>query len=114
MFLFYRNDGIERDGGYLLAGKLVVDLPKDAEANEANKAMVASIAQELTQRARCRALAPVTIGWERGERPPKGVDVDSDAALERWASDRFTIGLRVEPPDATGDALISVARDFQQ
>jgi hypothetical protein len=66
VFVFARRPVIEHHGGLLLAGILVVDLPKPAKENKRNMRLVEEIVQELIERAQSGVLGGginCWLGW---------------------------------------------------
>ena len=65
-FVFARRPDIEHQGGLLLAGILVVDLPKAPKENKRNMRLVEEIVQELIERAQSGVLGGginCWLGW---------------------------------------------------
>src|SRR5262252_4890710 len=50
-FVFRRLHDIELEGGYILAGMLIIDIPKQTELNKQHDCLIKEIIQELVQRA---------------------------------------------------------------
>lgn len=73
-FMFGRRRDIELETGLLLAGMLVVDLPKDAKLKRRHRRMIGEIVQRLSAAARSGQMQDATIvfGWRDGRRPDKG------------------------------------------
>jgi hypothetical protein len=99
-FMFGRLRHIELETGLILAGTLVVDLPKDREPNRKQKRMVNEIVQRLTMAAQAGQLGDKACGWRDGRRPDNAdAFVNSDEVQTNWAKDRLTIAVRVDPRD---------------
>ena len=101
-FMFGRRRDIELETGLLLAGMLVVDLPKDAKLKRRHRRMIGEIVQRLSAAARSGQMQDATIvfGWRDGRRPDNAdAFVNSDEAQTNWAKDRLTIAVRVDPRD---------------
>jgi hypothetical protein len=98
LFLFARLPHIEREAGFILAGQLIVDLPKGAKPNKRNTRLVEKIIDHLLESAESWTLGSgVTVGWRDDQKPENAVREDDDAALTAWASTRLVIGVRVDP-----------------
>jgi hypothetical protein len=99
-FVFARRHAIELEAGFILAGMLIVGLPREAEElTEDEQQMVAAIIRQLTDAARSGRMAAdaLVYGWNGGRRPPDAVDTSNDEVMAAWARDRLTIGVRVDP-----------------
>jgi len=97
-FVFARRPDIEHQGGLLLAGILVVDLPKAAKENKRDMRLVEEIVQELTERARSGVLGDeLTVGWHGGHKP-ENFNRNDDVSLATWARGCLKITVRVGPP----------------
>jgi hypothetical protein len=51
IFVFQQRSDIERETGLILAGKLIVDIPKGKRLTRHQEELVAAIVQQLTARA---------------------------------------------------------------
>jgi hypothetical protein len=98
-FVFVRHADIERETGLILAGKLIVDIPKSTKPKGKHQRMIAKIVQQLIDHARSGQMPDNTFiyGWAGGSRPANAVDVHDDAVMAAWAKDRIVIALRVDP-----------------
>jgi|SRR6516225_4793229 hypothetical protein len=97
-FVFARRPDIEHQGGLLLAGILVVDLPKAPKENKRNMRLVEEIVQELTERAQSGVLGDeLTVGWIGRHKPEKAVNQYDDAALAAWARNCLKITVCIGP-----------------
>jgi hypothetical protein len=97
VFCFGRRSDIERETGLLLAGNLVVDIPKGMEKpTRKQQYMIAEIIQRLTAEARAGRMPAdaVLYGWDGGRKPDNAAD---DAAIERWAETRAKVAVRIDP-----------------
>jgi hypothetical protein len=100
LFIFVRRSDIERETGLILAGQLIVDIPKKTKKpKRRQQQMINEIMQQLTDGARSGQLPADTIvyGWRGGCRPANAVDVDNDALMAAWAKERIVIAVRVDP-----------------
>jgi hypothetical protein len=96
-FVFLRRSDIEQQGGLLLAGILVVDLPKAAKENKRNMRLAEEIVQELTERAQSGVLGDeLTVGWHGGHKP-ESFNRNDDVSLATWARGCLKITVRVGP-----------------
>jgi hypothetical protein len=99
-FMFGRLRHIEIEAGLILAGTLVVDLPKDREPKRKQKRMVNDIVQQLIMAARAGQLGDETFGWRDGRRPDNAdAFVKSEEAKASWANTHLNIAVRVDPRD---------------
>jgi hypothetical protein len=112
-FVFQRHSHVEQEAGFILAGQLVVDLPKGTEPTERTKGMVQDIVNQLTAEARYGFMPADTVvcGWHGGAKPPNGVDIDNDDLMSAWVERSLTIAVRVDPrpPSDEGPRLDSDA-----
>jgi hypothetical protein len=100
VFAFYRRRDIELETGLILAGKLVVDIPKTAKLKGRQRRLVSHIIRLLTDAARAKQMPDdaITYGWPNGCRPPDAdATVDNDELMTRWAKTHLVIELRVDP-----------------
>jgi hypothetical protein len=99
-FVFLRRHDVELEAGFILAGQLVLDLPKTAEMSEQLSEMITAILEKITEMAQSGEIPDEAIvsGWPNGHKPT--VDTDNDALLAAWAEDRLTIGVGFSPMDS--------------
>ena len=94
-FVFARCPDIEHEGGFLLAGILVVDLP---EADNRNMRLVEDIVEELTERAQSGVLGDeLTVGWQDDRKRENALNQYDDLTLAAWARGCLKIVVRVDP-----------------
>lgn len=103
-FAFIRRLDLEREAGLLLAGTLIVDIPKSRKTPLPHEEqMIAEIIRELVDAAEAGKLPDdanrVIFGWPGGRRPDDVSVLDDIAAIEAWMAERVTIGVRVDPHD---------------
>src|SRR6516162_6331678 len=101
-FMFGRLRHIEIEAGLILAGTLVVDLPKDREPKRKQKRMVNEIIWRLTAAVRAGQMSEhdEVFGWPGGRRPDNAdAFVKSEEAKASWAKNHLTIAVRVDPHD---------------
>src|SRR5262249_23149637 len=98
LFVFARRRDIEIENGLILAGQLVVDIPKTKKPKRREKQMIAEIVQRLTAEARSGQMPDdaMIAGWPGGRPPANAVDVRNDALMAPWAKDRIIIAVRVD------------------
>jgi hypothetical protein len=101
VFVFGRRSDIERETGLILAGQLIVDIPKTKTPKRRQQRMIAEIVERLTADARSGQMPAdaMVYGWPGGSKPANAVDVDNDALMASWAKDRLVIAVRVDPRD---------------
>jgi len=102
VFVFARRRDIELESGFVLAGRLFLDVPKPSgeDLPDRVKRMTADIIQQLTAMARSGRMPDyaVTYGWPGGCRPPNADDITgNDALMAAWARDGLTIEVLVDP-----------------
>jgi hypothetical protein len=99
IFVFARRRDIEHETGLILAGQLVVDIPKSKKPKRREQQMVAEIIQRLTADARSGQMPDdaFVCGWHGGRRPEDAVDVHDDVVMASWARDRLVIAVRIDP-----------------
>jgi hypothetical protein len=107
VFVFARRRDIEIETGMLLAGHLIVDIPKDTEPTREQQYMLAEIIQRLTAEARAGRMPAdaVLYGWGGGRKPDNAAD---DAAIEHWAETQTSIAVRIDPRN---DGLVRIDSD---
>jgi hypothetical protein len=101
VFVFARRPDIERETGLILAGQLIVDIPKTKRPKRRQQRMIVEIMKRLSEAARSGQMPAdaMVYGWPGGCRPANAVDVQNDALMAAWAKDRMVIGVRVDPRD---------------
>src|SRR5215831_2590333 len=70
-FMFGRRRDIELETGLILAGTLVVDLPKNAKVKRRHERRISEMVQQLVEAARSGQMQGkyVVFGWRDGRRP---------------------------------------------
>jgi hypothetical protein len=99
-FVFARRSDIEIEAELILAGQLVVDIPKRAGAKmkRQHKEMVCSIIERLVGDVRAGRMPEngVAYGWRNNFRPPNADEyINDDKVMKAWAETRLTIGVRI-------------------
>jgi hypothetical protein len=99
VFAFARRSDVKRENGLILAGQLIVDIPKSKKLKRRHQQMIADIIRRLTTAARSGQMAynAVVYGWSGGSRPANAVDVHNDTLMAAWAKDRIAIAVRIDP-----------------
>jgi hypothetical protein len=103
LFIFERRHDIELEAGFILAGRLIIDLPKQLKLKRRQQRMLTDIIQQLTHRAQSGQMPDdaIVLGWRDGYRPPNADDnISNDELMASWAKDRLTIAVRVDPRKA--------------
>jgi hypothetical protein len=111
-FMFGRRRDIELETGLVLAGKLVVDLPKDAKLERGHERMIVDIMQYLTAVADSGQMQDdgIVFGWRDGRRPDNADDfVNSNEVQTKWAESRLIIDVRIDLRD---DGMMRVDSDL--
>jgi hypothetical protein len=98
-FVFHRRRHVELEAGFILAGQLIVDIPKTKKPKERDRRMVMKIIQQLTAEAQSGRMPidGLIFGWHGGVKPPNAVDTNDDAIMSAWADRSMIIGVRVDP-----------------
>jgi hypothetical protein len=98
-FVFGRRRDIERENGLILAGQLIVDIPKGKKPKRRQQRMIIEIVQRLTAAAQSGKMSDdaIVYGWAGGSRLANAVDVHNEALMANWVKDRLVIGVRVDP-----------------
>jgi hypothetical protein len=100
VFVFMRRRDIERENGFILAGQLIVDIPRSRKKpKRREQQMITEIVQLLSANAQSGQMPDdaVVYGWPGGCRPANAVDVDNDALMASWAKERIVIVVRIDP-----------------
>jgi hypothetical protein len=101
LFVFIRRRNIEFEAGFILAGQMIVDIPKSEKPTEHQQQVIAKVIRRLTDDAQSGRMPEDAIlyGWPASEasRPANAIDIDDDAVMANWAKDRVVIGVRVDP-----------------
>jgi hypothetical protein len=114
-FIFGRRRDIELEAGFVLAGSLIVDIPKRAKAaklKRRHERMITNIVEQLIDMARSGQMPDdaIIFGWPRGIRPTNADDiVDNDKLMAAWARERIQIAIRIDPRN---DGLIRMDSDI--
>jgi hypothetical protein len=105
-FVFERSRHVELEAGFVLAGQLIVDIPK-GKLKGRHKRIVQGIIQRLTTEARSGRMPTdaLVFGWhgaaklakEGLARPPNAVDTSNDEIMSAWAARSIVCAVRVDP-----------------
>jgi hypothetical protein len=112
VFAFARRRDIELETGLLLAGQLVVDIPRTMKPGPQQQRMIAELAQRLSAAARAGEMPDecLAYGWRDNHRPANADNIlNNDALMQRWVDTRLVIALRV---DAHGDDQLRIDSDL--
>jgi hypothetical protein len=99
VFVFDRRHDIELETGLVLAGSLIVDLPKNKKPKRRHQRMIAEIVQRLIEMARSGQMPAngIAYGWDGGRKPVNAVDTHDHALMTAWAKDCVKIRVRIDP-----------------
>jgi hypothetical protein len=89
-FVFERRRHVEQEAGFILAGQLIVDIPKGTKPKGRHKRMIAKIVQQLTAEAQSGHMPvdALVFGWRGGLKPPNAVDTHDDEMMSDWVESR--------------------------
>jgi hypothetical protein len=99
-FVFERRRQVELEAGFILAGQLIVDIPKQARMKCRQQRKITAIIQQLTDAARSGSLPEygLDVGWHPGTCPANAdwkddgvLRIDSDAAQQMGLSHREAV-----------------------
>ena len=100
LFIFIRNSDIEAEGGFLLAGKLIMDIPH--KKMQKKQQMIAELIRNLTADRHRIGSNALVICWP-GEAPSDADEVEhNDALMMAWIDKCQCIGVRVDPREYDG------------
>jgi len=111
LFVFVRCHDIELEGGLILAGNLVLDIPRPSSLQLAPTADQAQLIQEIVGQLSAMARAgqmpddAFILGWPHAS----AADVHDDATLAAWAEERVKISIRIDPRD---DGMVRIDSDL--
>jgi hypothetical protein len=84
VFAFARRRDIELEVGLILAGRLIVDIPKTTKPKRRHQRLIAEIVQRLTEGARSQQMPDnaIVYGWPNNRRPANADEtVDNDELM---------------------------------
>jgi hypothetical protein len=110
LFVFARRHDIEIEAGFVLAGNLIVDIPKGLMGHRQKK-MIQKIIGGLLARSSEMPDDALVYGWAHGAKPADAVNVDDDAQMAAWADRCVKIGVRIDPRN---DGKIRVDSDLER
>jgi hypothetical protein len=99
VFAFFRCHDIELEGGFVLAGHLVVDIPKGTKPKRRHQKTLSNIIKGLLRADRAEKLPRHNVacyGWDENNRPENFREIeDDDALMKAWADRCISVGIRV-------------------
>ena len=97
-FAFQRRRHVELEANLLLAGQLIVDIPRALKEKRGHRRMVEDIVQTLVEHRRSGIMPDdaMVYGWRDGKRPANAVDVKNDEIMKAWVDRSLIIALRVD------------------
>lgn len=102
LFVFIRNSDIEAEGGFLLTGKLFVDVPRKKMQKNGTRQMIAETIQNIAADHDRLGHNAIMIGWP-GDPPSDANEVEeNDALMKAWTDKCQCIGVRVDPREYNG------------
>src|SRR2546422_11765885 len=111
-FIFVRRRDIEIETGLVLAGSLIVDLPKQTKPKRRHRRMVAELMQRFIAEAQAGRMPDdaIVYGWPNGQRPADADEtIDNDELMTSWAKTRIVIAVRIDPRN---DSMIRIDSDL--
>ncbi len=98
-FLFARRRDIELEAGFLLAGRLVVDMPKTTKPGGRRGRVVHNIIQSIYKLSQSGEMPDdaMVAGWRNGRKPENAADIHDDALMAAWSRTRLIVDLRFDP-----------------
>jgi hypothetical protein len=97
-FIFGRDKTTEEAYGFLLAGKLVTDIPKHKQPSEDDQQLIAELIQWLAQTAQRDPDLDEAGVWRDGVKPPDGLSPPfPDDAIQARVDRCLVVGVRVDP-----------------
>jgi hypothetical protein len=99
VFVFFRRRHIELETGLILAGQLVVDIPRHRhKLSKRQDRLIANILRSLTAEAERMPDDAIIFGWPNGRRPDDADNtLRNDELMNRWIETRLVIALRIDP-----------------
>jgi hypothetical protein len=98
LFVFERCPANELEADLVLAGDLVLDLPRrPAPLSEHDMRQLAMVVGLLSAKAQTGALpeGEMLVGWPGNERPANALDIDDREALAGWANRSLGVSFRL-------------------
>jgi len=96
-FVFERLRHIEIEAGYILAGTLIVDIPKGKSLNKRRQRRVNQILQMLTDMVQSGQMPndAMIYCWPPGQTPTNADAItDDESLMTQWVKTRMAIGVR--------------------
>jgi len=113
-FVFARRRDIEVEAGLILAGDLIVDIPKTEKPKRRHRQMVGDIISMLTADAQSGRMPDHAMiwGWPGGTPPANSDEIrNNDVLMASWAKARTRIVVRVNPRN---DGMMRVDSDMRR
>ena len=100
LFVFERRQRIERECGFMLAGQLIVGIPKGGANKKRNREAIEFIVSQLKEMVESNQLPhnAFIVGWLGGRIPENAADIDDDEIMAAWTARSTVIGLRLGAP----------------
>ena len=97
-FALQRRRHVELEANLLLAGQLIVDIPRALKETRGHRRMVKDIIRTLLEYRRSGTMPDdsMVFGWRDGKRPANAVDVKNDEIMKAWVDRSLIIALRVD------------------
>jgi hypothetical protein len=114
VFVFARRRDIEVEAGLILAGDLIVDIPKTEKPKRRHRQMVGDIISMLTADAQSGRMPDDAMiwGWPGGTPPANSDEIrNNDELMASWAKARTRIVVRV---NARNDGIMRVDSDMRR
>jgi hypothetical protein len=114
VFVFARRRDIEIEAGLILAGDLIVDIPKTEKPKRRHQQMVGDIIWMLFADAQSGRMPDDAMiwGWPEGTLPANRDEISNDDELmASWAETRMRIMVRVNPRN---DGMMQVDSDMRR
>jgi hypothetical protein len=96
LFAFERDHHTELETGSVLAGTLIVDIPKGKKPKKRDMRMLDELVLWLADYAKSGRMPKdaQVIGWHTQDKPPNAVDTDNEELMSAWADRSFVIAVR--------------------
>jgi hypothetical protein len=96
LFCFLRQPDIEAEHGLLLAGRLVVDFPKNKKLKKKHQRLILDTLQHLAEEVYGGKKGKMVFGWRSGDDPAKRADPDDKETIFAWVDRSLVFDVRVE------------------
>jgi len=95
-FIFGRDKAAEKAGGFILAGRLVTDIPKRERPSESDQRMISEIVECLTREAKRDPDMSEASIWRGGVKPANATPISDAAVIARMRRCAVVV-VRVDP-----------------